>query len=583
MLKLRPATVIEVTRPEAPAGLGAPEQRLVVQLTGNATGQGANGPRAAIADVGLVGPAQVGDQVIVNVQALDLDLGSGGFDVVHVNLTRGLQASGESAANVMKLNYTSLQHAILPVEESRLEIPLERSVAVLALHGQLAAVAWAFSQSAPGSRLGYVQTEGGALPGGHSHTVRSLRERGLLTGHLTAGAAFGGEGEAVTTAGALHHGFRSLGWDAAVCGPGPGIVGSGSALGHGGMVALDSAHVSLALGCQTLLVARMSTSDDRVRHRGISHHTLTVLDLLLEPVSVALPAGMRSPVGADLRAGLGAVFGGSGSSRPALALDVERPVRITRHDWRRASVDLPAFAASGLADRTMGRGPAEDPLFFGAALAGGTALAALADSEETGADGASSSPRAFQALGGETVYDGRLVSVRSERFRHADGEEVEREIVRHRGAVAVVAHDSERVWLVRQPREAVAEPDLLELPAGRLDVEGEAPLQAAQRELAEEIGLGARHWEPILTYYSSAGFTDERVYLFAATDLFESSADSEENERIELVRWPLAEIERALADCEDAKTLIGLMWLARELNAPLQPQGGAGAEAKPAG
>ncbi len=213
--------------------------------------------------------------------------------------------------------------------------------------------------------------------------MRTLRERGLLAGHVTAGAAFGGEGEAITTAGALHHGLRELGWDAAVCGPGPGIVGSSSPLGHGGMVALDSAHVALALGCPTLLVARMSSGDARERHRGISHHTLTVLDLLLEPVTVALPAGMRSPVGADLRAGLGAVFGGAMPSRPTderagLAIDVERPARITRHDWRRATVDLPAYAASGLPAETMGRGIAADPLFFGAALAGGTALAELA-------------------------------------------------------------------------------------------------------------------------------------------------------------------------------------------------------------
>jgi hypothetical protein len=233
--------------------------------------------------------------------------------------------------------------------------------------------------------VGYVQTEGGALPGSHSRTVRALRERGLLAGHLTAGAAFGGEGEAMTTAGALHHGLATLGWDAAICGPGPGIVGSGTELGHGGMEALDSAHVALALGCATLLVARISSADSRERHRGISHHTLTVLDLLLEPVTVALPAGMRSPVGAELRAGLGAVFGAGAAgaadgapSRPTLALDVERPARITRHDWRRAKIDLPGYAASGLPAETMGRTLAEDPLFFAAALAGGGTLAELA-------------------------------------------------------------------------------------------------------------------------------------------------------------------------------------------------------------
>lgn len=171
----------------------------------------------------------------------------------------------------------------------------------------------------------------------------------------------------------------------------------------------------------------------------------------------------------------------------------------------------------------------------------------------------------FEALGGETVYRGRLVDVRIERFRHADGEAVTREVVHHRGAVAIVAHDGEQVWLVRQPREAVGEPALLEIPAGRLDVEGEQPLQAAQRELAEEVGRGAEHWEPILTYFTSAGFTDEQVHLFLATDLYPAQADSGEQERIELVAWPLRELNDAIAECRDAKTLIGLMWLAGRL------------------
>jgi 8-oxo-dGTP pyrophosphatase MutT (NUDIX family) len=192
------------------------------------------------------------------------------------------------------------------------------------------------------------------------------------------------------------------------------------------------------------------------------------------------------------------------------------------------------------------------------------------------------SPRSFQRLDGESVYAGRLVDVRIERYRHADGAVESREIVSHKGAVGVLAHDGRDIWLVRQPREAVDEPDLLEIPAGRLDVDGEPPLAAAQRELAEEIGRGARAWEAILSYYSSAGFTDERVHLFLATDLHDASADSEENERIEIVRWPLAEIEEAIAECADAKTLIALMWLARRLNVPLHPQGGTRPGAKPA-
>jgi hypothetical protein len=367
MLKLRRATVVEAHRAQGP------EQDLVVELCDGAR-------RPAVVDVGLMGVSEVGDELIVNVQARDLGLGSGGFDVVHANLTRGLSASGAPGAHVMKLNYTSLQHAVEPIEDEQIELPLEHPVGVLALHGQLAAVAWAFAEASPSGQLGFVQTPGGALPGGHSRIVRTLRERGLLAGHITAGATYGGEGEAVTTAGALHHGLRTLGWDAAVCGPGPGIVGSSSALGHGGMHALDSAHTALALGASALVVARMSSADVRPRHRGISHHTLTVLDLLLEPVTVALPAGIRSPVGADLRARLGSVFGSSsGLGKLQLELDVDRPARMARHDWRRAPVDMPAYLASGLPAETMGRVLVEDPLFFAAALAGGTVLAALRD------------------------------------------------------------------------------------------------------------------------------------------------------------------------------------------------------------
>ena len=283
MLKLRRATVIDVGPSDGP------EQELTTELDGRR--------RPAIAHVALVGAARPGDEVIVNTQALDLDLDSGGYDIVHVNLTHGLSGDGLPGARVMKLGYTSIQHAVRPVEDEPLSLPLERPVGVLALHGQLAPVAWAFAQARGGQvRLGYVQTEGGALAGGHSRTVAQLRERGLLAGHLTAGPAFGGEGEAITVAGALHHGLDRLGWDAAVCGPGPGILGSGTPLGHGGMAALDNAHTALALGCRTLLVARMSSGDPRSRHRGISHHTLTVLDLLLAPVTVALPANRKSVV-----------------------------------------------------------------------------------------------------------------------------------------------------------------------------------------------------------------------------------------------------------------------------------------------
>ena len=173
----------------------------------------------------------------------------------------------------------------------------------------------------------------------------------------------------------------------------------------------------------------------------------------------------------------------------------------------------------------------------------------------------------IEPLGGETVFEGRTFSVRVERLRHGDGEEVEREIVRRQDAAAIIAYDDEHIWLVRQPREALLH-YTLELPAGKLDVEGESPLQTAQRELAEEIGRAAEHWEPVASYFSSSGYTDEEVHVFAATGLSDADADADPGERIEIVRWPLSDLSRAIADCEDAKTLIGLQWLAAQRATP---------------
>jgi 8-oxo-dGTP pyrophosphatase MutT (NUDIX family) len=159
------------------------------------------------------------------------------------------------------------------------------------------------------------------------------------------------------------------------------------------------------------------------------------------------------------------------------------------------------------------------------------------------------------------VYDGKLSSVRLERFRYDDGGSAEREIVHHPGAVAMIAYDEESVHLVRQPREAVGEDALLELPAGKLDVEGESPLDCARRELVEEVGIRARSWEKVKFFYVSPGWADEELYLFAATELEEVDADPSEGERIEIIRWPLARLEQAIEECEDAKSLVGLLWL----------------------
>jgi 8-oxo-dGTP pyrophosphatase MutT (NUDIX family) len=160
----------------------------------------------------------------------------------------------------------------------------------------------------------------------------------------------------------------------------------------------------------------------------------------------------------------------------------------------------------------------------------------------------------------DTVWQGRIATVRVDRFRYDDGEEADREVVAHPGSVAVVAHDGEHLYLVRQPREAVGEPELLELPAGKLDEEGEGPLDTAKRELAEEIGKGARTWSHLTSFYTSPGFVDEECHVYLATDLYDESAEADEDERIEIVTVPIAELDDAIRSCRDAKSLAGLLW-----------------------
>ncbi|MEA2475056.1 MAG: hypothetical protein QOE06_2971 [Thermoleophilaceae bacterium] len=320
-----------------------PATRLTVDVGGE--------QRPAIAYERLTGPVAAGDDVVVNVAGRDLGLGSGGFDIVHVNLTRGLDGTGAEGAHVMKLNYSSLQHAVHPVEERTgdagdqvlLGLPLQKPVAVISLHGQLPCVAWAAAQARPGIKVGFVQTAGGALPGSLSDVVRDLIERELLCGHVTAAPAFDGEHEAISAPGGIHAGLTELGWDACIAGPGPGILGSATALGHGGLAGLDTAHAALSLGCRTIVVPRMSSGDARPRHQGLSHHTATVLELLLRPALVAVPAGALVSLPGE-------------------------------HEARAAEVDLEGYAESQLPARTMGRSIEEDELFFRAALAGGVVL-----------------------------------------------------------------------------------------------------------------------------------------------------------------------------------------------------------------
>jgi hypothetical protein len=257
---------------------------------------------------------------VVNTQGRDLGLGSGGFDVLYLNLTRGLGLPAEPDAHVMKLPYSPIQTAARHAEEDG---PLAESldgmpVVCCSLHSQLAPVCAALA----GLRVVYVQLEGGALPVSLSDAVRELRSRGLVEATATVGACFGGDAECVSVWSGLAW-AKARGADVAVCAIGPGIVGSGTRLGHGGTAAATAANATLALGGRPVLAARVSGADERERHRGVSHHTRAVLELVLGEVAV----------GED----------GEG--------------------WEEACAGLPLSH--------MGRGPGEDPAFFAAAFAAG--------------------------------------------------------------------------------------------------------------------------------------------------------------------------------------------------------------------
>jgi hypothetical protein len=270
----------------------------------------------------LTGPVALGDEVVVNTQARELGLGTGGFDVLYVNLTRGLGLAPAAGGHVIKLPYTPLQVAARHAEEDGDPAGLLEGMPVVccSLHSQLAPVYAALD----GLRVAYVQLPGGALPLALSDTVRALKARGLLGGTATVGACFGGEVECVTPWSALAW-AKGTGHDVAVCAIGPGIVGTASRLGHGGLAAATAANAATALGGRPVIVARISEADPRERHRGVSHHTIAVLDLCLGEVLVADDAHAEG--------------------------------------WREACAGLPL--------EHMGRGPDEDPVFFAAAFAAG--------------------------------------------------------------------------------------------------------------------------------------------------------------------------------------------------------------------
>jgi hypothetical protein len=239
---------------------------------------------------------------------------------------------------VMKLPYTPVQAAARHAEEGR-DLPATLAglpVVCCSLHSQVAPVCAGIG---PGRRVAYVQLPGGALPVSLSDTVRALKTRQLVDIAVAVAACVDGDVQCVSVESALLW-CAAEGFDVVVCAIGPGVVGTGSSFGHGGMAAATAAHAARALGGAPVIAARASQGDPRERHRGISHHVRDVLRLA-EGVTVAWPRGFDSPGDIEVR-----------------AIDVD--------GWEEACAGLPLSH--------MGRGPGDDPLFFAAAFAAGRAV-----------------------------------------------------------------------------------------------------------------------------------------------------------------------------------------------------------------
>jgi len=291
---------------------------------------------SCVAYTRLTGPVEEGDTVLVNTQARDLGLGSGGFDVLYANLTRGLSLTPTEGAHVMALPYTPGQAAFHAGEEGpSLPDALDGLPVVCSgLHSHLAPVCAALA----GLRVAYVQLSGGALPVTLSDALRALRARRLIDVAVGVAPCFDGDTDCVSVASALLW-AKQRGVHVVVCSPGPGIVGTGASFGHGGLAVAAAANAAAALGGRAVITPRVSNRDPRERHRGVSHHTRDALRLCLGELRIAWPVDLP---------------GGDWDSR-----------------IQRVQIDGWQERCSGLPLSHMGRDVADDPWFFAAAFAAG--------------------------------------------------------------------------------------------------------------------------------------------------------------------------------------------------------------------
>lgn len=341
-------------------------QSLTVRVDGDAE------ESSAVCYPQLCGSCTVGDRVLLNTTAVDLGLGTGGEHVVVCRIPRGRAPEGVAlevpgAGHILKLRYTPTQVDVGAVEEQ--ESPYHSlmlgadslsgmPVVCCGLHSQLPLAAAAVKAADPALRVAYVMTDEAALPLALSRVAAQAKAAGLIDVTLTAGQAFGGDIEAVNRYSALLAARAVARADVTVVAIGPGVVGTATPFGHGGVAQAEAVNAAAVLGGKPVVALRVSFADARERHRGVSHHTLAALRLALAPAEVAIPALAEEQ-----------------------AAEVERALEDADawHTHRRAEApacELPDLR--GVEVRTMGRTPAEDPAFFLAAAAAGEVAARLA-------------------------------------------------------------------------------------------------------------------------------------------------------------------------------------------------------------
>lgn len=339
---------------------GADLQRLRVLL------DGATRDSSAICYPALAGRCREGERVLLNTTAVDLALGTGGDHyVVARSGEGGTQVERASGGHIMKLRYTPLQTDVLAVEEEASphhEVMREATsldgmpVVCCSLHSQMPLVASALKErAAEGVRVAYVMTDQAALPIALSGLVKGCRERGLIDTTITCGQSFGGDLEAVNLHSALLAARHVARADAAIVAIGPGVVGTGTSFGHGGVAQGEAVNAAAVLGGRAVVALRISFADPRGRHQGVSHHSLTALRVALAPAVVPVP-----DLGPDLR-------------------KVEVDLRDAGVWDRHVRVDVAGTAPDllGLRVTTMGRTAEQDPAFFAAAAGAGEGAALL--------------------------------------------------------------------------------------------------------------------------------------------------------------------------------------------------------------